>query len=124
MKKIISIGITGAIVAAILLCTVAFRFRSTEPLQQRVIQIKAKKFDFTPGEITLKKGETVILELSSTDKGHGFNLLDFKVRSDIKPGVVTRIKFTPDKTGTFTFSCDVFCGDGHEDMSGTLTVTD
>ena len=29
----------------------------------------------------------------------------------------------PDKTGKFTFSCDVFCGDGHEEMTGTIVVT-
>ena len=30
---------------------------------------------------------------------------------------------TPDKAGTFIFLCDVFCGDGHEGMNGTLVVT-
>jgi cytochrome c oxidase subunit 2 len=34
-----------------------------------------------------------------------------------------QLQRTPDKTGTFTFLCDVFCGSGHEDMSGTLIVT-
>jgi heme/copper-type cytochrome/quinol oxidase subunit 2 len=26
--------------------------------------------------------------------------------------------------GTFTFLCDIFCGDGHERMQGTITVVD
>jgi cytochrome c oxidase subunit II len=30
----------------------------------------------------------------------------------------------PDKTGTFIFVCDVFCGSGHERMQGTITVVD
>jgi len=30
----------------------------------------------------------------------------------------------PDKTGTFTFVCDIFCGTGHEEMDGTIEVTD
>jgi cytochrome c oxidase subunit 2 len=55
---------------------------------------------------------------------HGFNLPDFGVRTDVLPGKVTRIRFTPDKTGEFVFFCDVFCGDGHEQMSGVLTVKD
>jgi hypothetical protein len=33
-----------------------------------------------------------------------------------------RFSFTPDKEGTFPFHCDVFCGDGHEDMTGMLVV--
>ena len=34
------------------------------------------------------------------------------------------LRFTADKAGRFDFLCDVFCGDGHEDMSGTLIVDD
>ena len=29
-----------------------------------------------------------------------------------------------DKAGSFAFNCDVFCGSGHEDMGGTLVVTE
>ena len=41
----------------------------------------------------------------------------------IIPGRTTRLPLTPDKAGTFTFLCDIFCGSGHETMNGTLTVT-
>ena len=84
----------------------------------------AKKFEFTPSEITIKKGETIVLELTSEDRTHGFNLPDFGVRTEVKPGAVSRVRFTPDKAGKFGFACDVFCGGGHEDMSGTLVVTE
>jgi cytochrome c oxidase subunit 2 len=30
----------------------------------------------------------------------------------------------PDKVGTFPFHCDIFCGEGHEDMTGKFVVTD
>lgn len=92
--------------------------------EPKMIRISAKKFEFSPSTITLKKGEPVVLELSSEDRTHGFNLKDFEIRGDVKPGEVTRIPFTPGKTGSFTFSCDVFCGGGHPDMRGTLVVTD
>ena len=39
-----------------------------------------------------------------------------------KAEAVSRVHFTPDKVGEFHFSCDVFCGDGHEDMTGTVIV--
>ena len=89
----------------------------------RVIPVIARKFVFIPSEITLKKGEMVTIELTSPDVVMGFNAPDFKVRADIVPGQVARVTFTPDKTGRFTFLCDIFCGDGHEGMSGTLVVT-
>jgi cytochrome c oxidase subunit II len=91
---------------------------------ERVIHITAKKFDFSPDSITLKKGEPVVFEMSSSDREHGFNLRAFGVRTNVSPGKVTRVRFTPDKTGKFTFSCDVFCGDGHEEMTGTVIVTE
>jgi len=91
---------------------------------ERVIRITAKKFDFSPDSITLKKGEPVVFEISSADREHGFNLRAFGVRTNVSPGKVTRVRFKPDKTGKFTFSCDVFCGDGHEEMTGTVIVTE
>jgi cytochrome c oxidase subunit 2 len=89
-----------------------------------VIRVTAKKFDFTPSAITVKKGVPVVLELTSADRTHGFNLPDFKLSAKIEPGKVARLEFTPDKAGEFSFSCDVFCGSGHEDMAGKLTVVE
>lgn len=90
----------------------------------KTIKLKAKKFEFSPSEIIVTKGEPVVLEISSEDVRHGFTMPDFGIRLDVKPGSVSRISFTPDKTGRFTFGCDVFCGAGHEEMSGTLTVAE
>jgi cytochrome c oxidase subunit II len=89
---------------------------------EEVISITASTFEFTPSEITVKKGVPVTLELTSQDRHHGFKLTAFQVRVDVTPGVVHRVHFVPDKVGNFTFLCDVFCGDGHDEMSGTLKV--
>jgi cytochrome c oxidase subunit 2 len=88
----------------------------------RVIEIVAKKFDFVPDEIHLALGEPVILQLSAPDVPMGFALADFGLRADAVPGLRTTLAFTPDKAGRFIFVCDVFCGSGHEDMSGVLIV--
>jgi len=97
--------------------------QSVEP-KEKVIKITAKRFDYTPGNLTLKKGEPVILEFTTLDVLMGFNLPDLNVRADIVPDKVTRVRFVPDKTGTFTFLCDIFCGTRHEEMNGTITVVD
>ena len=89
----------------------------------RFIKVVAKKFEFVPGEIHVKQGETVALQFTAPEVPMGFNLADFKLRADLMPGKVTTVELTPDKAGTFTFLCDVFCGTGHEEMSGTLIVT-
>jgi len=99
---------------------------AAQPAQpkEKIIRIDAKRFDYTPGELRLKKGEPVILELTSLDVLMGFNLPDFKLRADMIPGKITRVRFVPDKTGSFTFLCDVFCGSKHEEMNGRLTVVE
>ena len=92
--------------------------------QEKVIKVSAKRFDYTPGHLTLKKGEPVILELTTDDVLMGFNAPDLGLRADIVPDKVTRVRVVPDKTGTFTFLCDIFCGTKHEEMNGTIMVVD
>jgi cytochrome c oxidase subunit 2 len=48
---------------------------------------------------------------------------DFGVRADIVPGKVVQLRLVPQKTGTFDFLCDVFCGDFHEEMQGQIVVS-
>lgn len=89
----------------------------------KVIEISAKKFDFTPSEITLKKGEPVILRLTSSDRVHGFMSKPFKIDTDIPPDKTTDVAFTPDTAGDFTIICDHYCGTGHGNMKMKVTVT-
>jgi cytochrome c oxidase subunit II len=116
--------ITVVLLGSALLSGLVIYTRANAVQAERVIHITAKKFDFSPDSITLKKGEPVVFEISSADREHGFNLRAFGVRTNVSAGKVTRVRFTPDKTGKFTFSCDVFCGDGHEEMTGTVIVTE
>ncbi len=90
----------------------------------QVIKITAKKFEYNPNKITLKKGVPVTLEFTSLDRLHGFSCPDLGIRGDILPGKGLKIQFTPQKAGTFPFRCDIFCGEGHENMSGEFIVTE
>jgi hypothetical protein len=92
--------------------------------KMQVVKITAKKFEFDPRDITLKKGVPVVLELTSLDRLHGFSCPGLGIRTDIAPGKTSTLNVVPDKTGTFTFHCDVFCGTGHEHMTGTITVAE
>ena len=116
--------LTGVLLASAVVSGLLIYTRANAVPVEHVIHITAKKFDFSPDSITLKKGEPVVFEISSADREHGFNLRAFGVRTNVSPGKVTRVRFTPDKTGKFTFSCDVFCGDGHEEMTGTVIVNE
>jgi cytochrome c oxidase subunit 2 len=89
---------------------------------ERVIKIRAYKFSYEPDEIAVKLNQPVVLEFTSSDVPMGFNLPDFALRATIIPGQTSRVRLVPNKTGTFVFHCDVFCGDGHEEMDGTIRV--
>lgn len=89
---------------------------------ERVIKITAHKFDYAPNEIRLKKDEPVILEFTSSDVDHGFNVPELGLRADVLPGKATRVRFTALKAGKFEVHCDNFCGLNHEEMGGMVVV--
>ncbi|MGH9449182.1 MAG: cupredoxin domain-containing protein [Terriglobia bacterium] len=86
------------------------------------IRMTAKKYAFTPKIINVRKGERVRLIVTALDREHGFKLAAFGIDQKLMKGVPTTIEFTADKTGTFSFSCSVFCGIGHRHMRGKLVV--
>ncbi len=88
----------------------------------RVVEVKAKKYAFMPGEIVVNQGEKVRFDLSTEDVTHGIQLKEFKVDQRIEPGKPVSVEFTADKAGTYTFHCSVFCGLGHMGMRGKLVV--
>ncbi len=90
---------------------------------EKVIPVIARKFVFLPNEIVLKRGEPVIIELTAPEVVMGFSVPAMKLRTDIIPGQVARLRIVPEAVGTFDFLCDIFCGDGHEGMNGRLIVT-
>jgi cytochrome c oxidase subunit II len=90
----------------------------------KVVEITAKKFEFTPSEITLKKGEPVILRLSSSDRVHGFMSKPLKIDTDIPSDATKDVAVTPDTAGDFTIICDHYCGTGHGNMKMNVTVVE
>ena len=57
------------------------------------------KFEYLPGTINLKKGEPVILELSSLDRTHGFKVPDLGIRTDVLADTTVRVRVVPGKAG-------------------------
>ena len=90
----------------------------------RVIEVVAKRYVFEPAQIDVTEGERVRILVKSGDGLHGFEIKKFKVSKEIPRGSdPVAIEFTATEAGTFPILCSVFCGDGHNDMKGTLVVT-
>lgn len=92
--------------------------------QPHRIEIDAKRFEFDPASITLKKGEPVILVVKSEDVAHGLRFRELGIELKTAKGGSTEVRFTPEQTGDFVGHCSVFCGAGHGHMTLTLHVVD
>lgn len=89
----------------------------------RVIEVIARNYRFEPARIEVRKGEPITIRLRNmgTEK-HEWELEAFHVEiRPIDPGKTGTVTFTPDRTGTFQYVCEV---DGHKQkgMIGYLIV--
>jgi cytochrome c oxidase subunit 2 len=105
----------------------------------QVVEMTAKKYEYNPAEIRVKKGSKVELRIKALDRTHGFKIDPYPKGSDKKgtPGLVfsqpqdswklekeqvRTIAFTAKEAGTYDFRCSLFCGFGHMGMKGKLIV--
>jgi len=95
--------------------------RATIPATHE-IPMTAKKYEFNPNLITVRKGEHVKLVITATDRDHGFKLEAFKINQHLKKGEPTTVEFDAKNAGEFPFQCSVICGMGHHRMKGALVV--
>jgi cytochrome c oxidase subunit 2 len=107
----------SALLTLALMCSFLIPHSAAAQSAPRRIEIHAKRFSFTPAEITLKKGETVTLALTSDDVPHSLLIKGLNVNGTITKGHFTEVTVTPTTVGDFPGKCGRFCGSGH----GTMT---
>jgi cytochrome c oxidase subunit 2 len=144
MKKsgLLLVGVLG-IAVAIRWTAAAQSPAGQSPSEQvdapQVIEVSAKKYEFTPAEIHVRKGAKVELKVHSEDETHGIKLSDRADGADpasapgllfgepgqngkVKKHVDQIIDFTAQEAGTYDFKCAKICGFGHGSMKGKLIV--
>jgi heme/copper-type cytochrome/quinol oxidase subunit 2 len=90
--------------------------------RERVFKINAYQFAYSPSELHVHRGDTVTIQLISTDVVHGLYVDDYGVSIQGDPGQTATLSFVANKSGSFRFRCNVTCGAMHPFMIGKLTV--
>jgi cytochrome c oxidase subunit 2 len=90
--------------------------------QERTFRVDARQFAFSPSELAVNIGDTVHIQLVSTDVVHGLYVDGYDVSIEADPGQTQTLTFTASKPGSFRFRCNVTCGAMHPFMIGKLTV--
>ena len=142
MRKLVSSALLS-ILAAIVLWPAIFFSGSRPVLAQngsvQVIEVRAKKYEYSPAPIHVKSGAKVQLKITAADHDHGFSILTVPDGSDsngstglvftspqecwqLKKGETTTIEFLAQTPGTYSFKCCHTCGLGHRGMKGLLVV--
>jgi plastocyanin len=122
LRPVLALSTALAACCPLVACSEADDYSGELTGDQRVIEVSARKFEYTPSVLTVRKGENVTIKLTSEDVTHGFFLDAYEEQTDIPPGEVRIVGFTADKTGRFTFRCSEICGHFHPYMAGQLKV--
>jgi cytochrome c oxidase subunit II len=110
-----------------------------EDQKVQVIEVIAKKYEYSPSPVHVKIGTKVQLRITAVDHDHGFKIgvdpdvgkangksgLVFASPQDcwqLKKGETTTIEFLAQVSGTYTFRCCHTCGLGHRGMRGEVVV--
>jgi heme/copper-type cytochrome/quinol oxidase subunit 2 len=90
--------------------------------QERNFRIDAQQFAYSPSELKVNPGDTVTIQLVSTDVVHGLYVDGYGISVEADPGQTATLTFVADKSGSFRFRCNITCGAMHPFMIGKLTV--
>ena len=103
---------------------VAFTPLPVSPIapQERTFRIDARQYAYSPSELKVNAGDTVNIQLVSTDVVHGLYVDGYDISVEADPGQSKTLSFVADKPGSFRFRCNVTCGAMHPFMIGKLNV--
>ena len=122
IRRSISVIALSMLVSA--LSSVCIAKAPSDSAGEREIKITARKYQFSPKTISVSRGERVRLVVTAEDVDHGFGIHEFGIEQEIKAKQTKVIELTADKVGRFEFVCSEYCGEGHNDMTGVLIVTE
>lgn len=96
-------------------------FQEAAP-RERTFRVEARQFAYSPSELRVNPGDTVTIQLVSTDVVHGLYIDGYGISVEADPGQTKSLTFVADKPGSFRLRCNVTCGAMHPFMIGRLEI--
>jgi heme/copper-type cytochrome/quinol oxidase subunit 2 len=109
------------VMAGLVMAFAPLPVRPSAPGEQ-TFEIEARQFSYSPSVLKVNPGDTVTIQLVSTDVVHGLYIDGYDISVEADPGQTQTLTFVADKPGSFRFRCNVTCGAMHPFMIGRLTV--
>jgi cytochrome c oxidase subunit 2 len=102
----------------------AYADASVPPNDSYEIKVTGQMFNWTfeypdgtvTTELGVPKDKPVKLVMSSKDTIHAFWVPEFRVKTDVVPGLYTTMWFEANREMTSAVECAEYCGDGHSKM--------
>ena len=86
------------------------------------LRVTMKKFAIEPAVIHVKQSAKVVLDVSTQDVQHGFQVPELGINEPIQPGRPAEISLDTSRKGEFKVECSIICGPGHDDMQAKIVV--
>jgi heme/copper-type cytochrome/quinol oxidase subunit 2 len=88
------------------------------------VEVRVSRRGFEPSRITVHRGETTRLVLSSADGEHCFAIDALRIEKRVAPGRPTSLDLTPGRSGVFPFYCCLESGEAARIERGELIVSE
>lgn len=114
--------VLAPLAAATLALLVAWTPPSGGPPRRHEVEMTMNQFRYAPNVLTVRRGDEVVIRLTTQDVTHGFYLDGYGINAHVEADETKEVRFVADRVGTFRFRCSVTCGALHPFMIGELVV--
>lgn len=96
-----------------------------------VLNVIASAFNYDLGtdengdpvtHLRIPKGATLLVQATTPDVVHGFNIAGTNVNMMVEPGYISAMEVEMKQAGDYTLLCNEYCGTGHHLMYATVEV--
>ncbi len=129
-NQVVAVGASGGLGCSVD-CPMILQNTAATTGKELVINVIAQQYGWTfqypgskeeVGEMRVPKGREVYLNMVSKDVIHAFWVPQFRLKQDVIPGRITRLKFTATTPGEYPLVCAELCGAYHGAMRSNVFV--